>query len=289
MKELIEKYMNTKKLYKKTVMLLKLKIFLSKSLEYSINNYGDIKSEIWMLLNGIIEKTEDYKYIYLLIISLYENIDSLLENLIIANHDTCLKIIRPISEQLIIFKCLMQNDECLKEDFFNWSILNDYKNPKNEVQLASTAKELYDRYNLDIERYILGKEKNINKVKLEKYKNKLIDSNYGWYYTKWKMDDNITLKYIAENEDCKDIYEMFKYYSEKVHNNSTRTLIIQSKHNLSMEYHVMELLLFTQCHILEIIKQYIHIEKYNVILKKITKNIQYNYEKMEYYEKNFDK
>lgn len=289
MKKLIAKHMNTKKLYKKTVMLLKLKIFSSKSLEYSINNYGDIKSEIEMLLNGIIEKAEDYKYMYVLIISLYENIDSLLENLIIANYDTCLKIIRPISEQLIIFKCLMQNEECLREDFFNWSIINDYKNPKNEVKLDSTAKELYDRYNLDIERYILGKEKSINKVKLEKYKNKLIDSNYGWYYTKWKMDYNITLKYIAENEDCKDIYKMFKYYSEKVHNNSTRTLIIQSKHNLSMEYHVMELLLFTQRHILEIIKQYINVEKYNGILKKITKNIQYNYEKMKYYEKNFDK
>lgn len=289
MKQLIAKYINTRKLYKRTVMLLRLKIFSSKSLEYSINNYGDIKNEIEILLNGIIEKDEEYKYIYLLIKSLYENIGGLLENLIIANHDTCLKIIRSISEQLIIFKCLMQNEKSLKEDFFHWSILNDYKNPKRGVELADSAKELYDRYNLDIEEYILGKGKNINKVKLEKYKDELMNSNYGWYYSKWKMDYKITLKYIAENEDCKDIYEMFKYYSEKVHNNDTRTLIIQSKHNLSMEYHVIELLLFTQRHILDIIKLYISEEKYKYIFRKIIKNIEYNYEKMKHYEEKFDK
>lgn len=289
MKQIIAKYINTRKLYKRTVMLLKLKIFSSKNLEYSINNYGDIKNEIEILLNGIIEKDEEYKYIYLLIESLYENISGLLENLIIANHDTCLKIIRTISEQLIIFKCLMQNEKSLKEDFFYWSILNDYKNPKRGVELADSAKELYDRYNLDIEEYILGKGKNINKVKLEKYKGELMNSNYGWYYSKWKMDYKITLKYIAENEDCKDIYEMFKNYSEKVHNNDTRTLIIQSKHNLSMEYHVIELLLFIQRYILDIIKKYISEEKYKYIFRKIIKNIEYNYEKMQYYEEKFDK
>lgn len=289
MKKLIIKYIEKKKLYKKTVLLLRLRIFLSKNLEDSINNYGEIKRELKVLLNEILNKDEDYKYIDLLIISLYENIDSVLENLIISNYDTCLKIIRSISEQLIIFKCLMQNEKSLMEDFFHWSILNDYKNPKNEVELASTVKELYDRYNLNIERYILKKEKNINEVKLKKYKNQLIDSNYGWYYTRWKVGDPISLKYIAKNEKCEEIYEMFEYYSEKVHNNNTRTLIIQSKHNLSMEYHILELLLFTQKHIIEIIKKYIHTEKYNDVQKKILENIQYNYEKMKYCEENFDK
>lgn len=289
MKEIIKYYIKTRKCYKRTVILLKLKIFSSKNLEYSINNYGDIKSEIEKLLNTIIEKDENNKYIYLLIVSLYDNIDNLLENLIIANHDTCLKIVRSISEQLIIFKCLMQNEEYLREDFFNWSILNDYKNPKREVELASTAKELYNRYSSKIKKYILDNEKNMDNLKLERYINRLIDNNYGWYYTKWKMHHKISLKYIAENENCIDIYEMFDYYSEKVHNNDTRTLIIQSKHNLSMEYHVIELLLFVQRHILEIIKEYIPPKKYNYILNKILKNIQYNYDKMKYYEEKFDK
>lgn len=289
MKKIINYYIKTRKYYKKTVILLKLKIFSSKNLEYSINNYGDIKGEIEELLNNIIGKDESYKYVYLLIISLYENIDNLLENLIIANHDICLKIIRSISEQLIIFKCLMQNEEYLREDFFNWSILNDYKNPKKEVELASTAKGLYDKYILKLKEYMLNKEKNINETKMERYINKLIDNNYGWYYTKCKDNYNISLKYIAENENCNDIYEMFKYYSEKVHNNSTRTLMIQSKHNLSMEYHAMELLLFVQHYILQIIKEYIPIKRYKHIFNKIQKNIQYNYDKMIYYEEKFDK
>lgn len=289
MKKIINYYIKTRKYYKKTVILLKLKIFSSKNLEYSINNYGCIKGEIGELLNNIIGKDESYKYMYLLVKSLYENIDTLLENLIIANHDICLKIIRSISEQLIIFKCLMQNGEYLREDFFNWSILNDYKNPKEEVELASTAKKLYDQYILKIKEYILGREKNIDKTKIERYINKLIDNNYGWYYTKCKENYNISLKYIADNENCNDIYKMFKYYSEKVHNNNTRTLMIQSKHNLSMEYHVMELLLFVQRHILKVIKEYIPIKRYKYIHNKILENIQYNYDKMKYYEEKFDK
>lgn len=289
MKKIINYYIKTRKYYKKTVILLKLKIFSSKNLEYSINNYGNIKGEIGELLNNIIGKDESYKYMYLLVESLYENIDTLLENLIIANHDICLKIIRSISEQLIIFKCLMQNGECLKEDFFNWSILNDYKNPKEDVEIASIARELYDQYILKIKGYILDREKNIDKTKIERYINKLIDNNYGWYYTKCKENYNISLKYIADNENCNDIYKMFKYYSEKVHNNNTRTLMIQSKHNLSMEYHVMELLLFVQRHILQVIKEYIPIKRYKYIHNKILENIQYNYDKMKYYEEKFDK
>ena len=289
MKKIINYYIKTKKYYKKIVIILKLKILSSKNLEYSINNYGDIKDEIEKLLKNIIEEDESYKYMYLLIISLYENIDTLLENLIIANHDICLKIIRSISEQLIIFKCLMQNEEYLREDFFNWSILNDYKNPKKEVELANTAKELYDKYILKLKEYMLDKEKNIDKTEMKRNINKLINNNYGWYYTKCKNNYNISLNYIAKNENCNDIYEMFKYYSEEVHNNNTRTLIIQCKHNLSMEYHVIELLLFVQHHILQIIKEYVPIKRYKYILNKIEKNIQYNYDKMTYYEKKFDK
>ena len=289
MKKIINYYIKTKKYYKKIVIILKLKILSSKNLEYSINNYGDIKDEIEQLLKNIIEEDENYKYMYLLIISLYENIDTLLENLIIANHDICLKIIRSISEQLIIFKCLMQNEEYLREDFFNWSILNDYKNPKKEVELANTAKELYDKYILKLKEYMLDKEKNIDKTEMKRNINKLINNNYGWYYTKCKNNYNISLNYIAKNENCNDIYEMFKYYSEEVHNNNTRTLIIQCKHNLSMEYHVIELLLFVQHHILQIIKEYVPIKRYKYILNKIEKNIQYNYDKMTYYEKKFDK
>ena len=289
MREAITKYINTKKLYKRTVRLLKLKMFSSGILEYSINNYGYIKSEIEILLNGIIENDEDYKYMYLLINSLYENIDSLLENLIIANHDTCLKIIRSISEQLIIFKCLMQNGKNLKENFYNWSIINDYINPKKEVELVSSVKELYKRYTLDIERYILSKKKNIATKKVNEYVKKLINNNYGWYYIKWTMDYDITLKYIAENEKCENIYKLFQHYSEKVHNNNTRTLMIQNKHNPSMEYHVIILLLYTQHHILDIIKEYVSKENYNCILAKIKENIQYNYDKMKYYEEKFDK
>lgn len=289
MKKIINYYIKTKKYYKKIVIILKLKILSSKNLEYSINNYGDIKDEIEQLLKNIIEEDESYKYMYLLIISLYENIDTLLENLIIANHDICLKIIRSISEQLIIFKCLMQNEEYLREDFFNWSILNDYKNPKKEVELANTAKELYDKYILKLKEYMLDKEKNIDKTELKRNINKLINNNYGWYYTKCKNNYNISLNYIAKNENCNDIYEMFKYYSEEVHNNNTRTLMIQCKHNLSMEYHVIELLLCVQHHILQIIKEYVPIKRYKYILNKIEKNIQYNYDKMTYYEKKFDK
>lgn len=289
MKKIINYYIKTKKYYKKIVIILKLKILSSKNLEYSINNYGDIKDEIEQLLKNIIEEDESYKYMYLLIISLYENIDTLLENLIIANHDICLKIIRSISEQLIIFKCLMQNEEYLREDFFYWSILNDYKNPKKEVELANTAKELYDKYILKLKEYMLDKEKNIDKTEMKRNINKLINNNYGWYYTKCKNNYNISLNYIAKNENCNDIYEMFKYYSEEVHNNNTRTLIIQCKHNLSMEYHVIELLLFVQHHILQIIKEYVPIKRYKYILNKIEKNIQYNYDKMTYYEKKFDK
>lgn len=289
MKKIINYYIKTKKYYKKIVIILKLKILSSKNLEYSINNYGDIKDEIEQLLKNIIEEDESYKYMYLLIISLYENIDTLLENLIIANHDICLKIIRSISEQLIIFKCLMQNEEYLREDFFNWSILNDYKNPKKEVELANTVKELYDKYILKLKEYMLDKEKNIDKTEMKRNINKLINNNYGWYYTKCKNNYNISLNYIAKNENCNDIYEMFKYYSEEVHNNNTRTLIIQCKHNLSMEYHVIELLLFVQHHILQIIKEYVPIKRYKYILNKIEKNIQYNYDKMTYYEKKFDK
>lgn len=289
MKKIIKHYIETRKYYKKTIILLKLKIFSSKNLEYSINNYGDIKDEIEKLLNNIIEKDGSYKYIYLLILSLYENINNLVENLIIANHDICLKIIRSISEQLIIFKCLMQNEEYLREDFFNWSIINDYKNPKEEVEFASAAKELYNQYILKIKEYILDREKNIDKTKIERYINKLIDNNYGWYYTKCKENYNISLKYIADNENCNDIYKMFKYYSEKVHNNNTRTLVIQSKHNLSMEYHVIELLLFVQRHVLQVIKEYIPIKRYKYIHNKILENIHYNYDRMKYYEKKFDK
>ena len=289
MKKIINYYIKTKKYYKKIVIILKLKILSSKNLEYSINNYGDIKDEIEQLLKNIIEEDESYKYMYLLIISLYENIDTLLENLIIANHDICLKIIRSISEQLIIFKCLMQNEEYLREDFFNWSILNDYKNPKKEVELANTAKELYDKYILKLKEYMLDKEKNIDKTEMKRNINKLINNNYGWYYTKCKNNYNISLNYIAKNENCNDIYEMFKYYSEEVHNNNTRTLMIQCKHNLSMEYHVIELLLFVQHHILQIIKEYVPIKRYKYILNKIEKNIQYNYDNMTYYEKKFDK
>ena len=53
MKKIINYYIKTRKYYKKTVILLKLKIFSSKNLEYSINNYGDIKGEIGELLNNI--------------------------------------------------------------------------------------------------------------------------------------------------------------------------------------------------------------------------------------------
>lgn len=289
MKKIIEHYINTRRYYNKIVILLKLKIFSSKNLENSINDYGYIKNTIESSLNDIIRQNKDYKYIYLLISSLYENIDNLLENLIIANHDICLKIIRSISEQLIIFKCLMKNEAYLKEDFFNWSILNDYKNPKKDVELASTAKELYDTYRVNIRNYIIKQEDEISNNKVEKYINKLIDNKYGWYYTKCEKNYNITLKYIAEKENCNDIYEMFKYYSEKVHNNDTRTLIIQSKHNPSMEYHIIELLFFVQKDILDVIKEDISIQKYNRIHNKIIENIKVNYDKMKYYEENLDK
>ena len=71
MKKIINYYIKTKKYYKKIVIILKLKILSSKNLEYSINNYGDIKDEIEQLLKNIIEEDESYKYMYLLIISLY--------------------------------------------------------------------------------------------------------------------------------------------------------------------------------------------------------------------------
>lgn len=65
--------------------------------------------------------------------------------------------------------------------------------------------------------------------------------------------------------------------------------MIQSKHNLSMEYHAMELLLFVQHYILQIIQEYVPIKRYKYMLDKIQKNIQYNYDKMIYYEEKFDK
>ena len=289
MKKLIEKYINTRKYYKKMLIILKLKMYASKNLESSINNYGNIMYEIAKLLNSIIDKDEDYKYIYLLKISIYENLDRILENLIIYNHDACLKIVRSTSEQLIIFKCLMQNEKYLMKEFSDWSIMSDYKNSKKGVELSSTGKQVFSECNLRIKKHIIANEPNINNQKLEKYVDKLINNKYGWYYSKCKTNYNITLKNIAKNEKCDDIYEMFKEYSEQVHNNNTRVLILQEAHNLSMDYHVLVLLLFIQRYILDIIKEDISYETYKCIYNKIYKNIEYNYKEMKYCEERYDK
>ena len=149
----IIRYINSKKLYDRTTIWLKLKIYSSKNLKNSINKYGEIMTWVREQLTIVISKSKSQKQILLIINSIYENLDAVLENLIIGNHDVCLKIIRSISEQLIIIKCLMQNDDEMKNSFFNWSILNDYKNPKSGVELFDKANELYDDYCAKIEKY----------------------------------------------------------------------------------------------------------------------------------------
>ena len=123
---------------------------------------------------------------------------------------------------------------------------------------------------------------------MEKYRNKIIDNKYGWYYFKSNTDDKITLKHIANNEVCMDIYKMFEYYSEKVHNNDTRTLLIQRDHNLSMEYHVLVLMQEVQLHILNILKKDIDKDAYEKMHERIIKNIKIDYNNMKVCEDFFD-
>lgn len=279
-------FFKSKQLYKKKKKLLKLKIFTSSNLSDPINKYGEIleiSREIFF------EATRDNGYIYLLEESLYYNVNSIIENIIIANYDTCLKLIRSISEQLILIKCLIQNDFRLSEDFVNWSVLRDYDNPRAKELLSEKGYKTYNRYIKELNDYILEKKTNINQKEINKIIKRLIDNKYGWYYKNCNLNKNITLKYIAEKENALNIYEMFMEYSKKIHNNDTRTIMIQNDNNMSMEYHILILLLFIQKHLIQMVIGSVDEAKYKKCDSMINKTIKVYYKKVKEYEEKYDR
>lgn len=187
--------------------------------------------------------------------SFHFNIDSAFTCLLTSNISPGLRTVRTISEHIIILKVLSQHTNTLSNNFYNW--LGSIDNNKDIKSLENEQIEVnYKKFKRNIRSHFKIKY-NINNNRISKKVNQVLSNSYGWYYKYWDDTQPLTLKYIANQNNCIDEYKIFELISAYLHANSLTYIEKNIFPMPSDTFYLLILIVYCQSLIAEIVYQYI--------------------------------